>query len=1048
MTRKKFSFLVIFLCVTLILFSIGESAWVIYDHYVQEDATATYDDSAPFVCYNSDTSLNYRTLNKALEEATSGQEVIVYINSEITCSETLTVPEGVTLTIPFLGKTNNPSDTGNNISLDTTLYHLDSVENRAAYGNVLGDSNSTNVNSYRSCLIDLRNGADIEVHGTLNLGGACSTQGNNGYYSEINLGENSSITCFSRSIFNCYGFVKEQSDTARNIGMNEFANIRDNSFDSGRYIEILAGATINTQIAFYDMESGGGLTGAINANQSPFNVFDFQLLQTFTLFHSNSTLYATALVIGPNNMAMQESLCIISSNTSDPALLYLKSDTLSLEYQTTHPLYSSRSTTDNGFTININGNLDVGYLYLNAYGVMELDTRKLFLPLSSKVSIFVDNGAVFNASQKVKFLMGSKLIVCEGGTFQVNNIVAFYNSNVAPTRNPDLGINYDSTGKEDALLEVDGTLIINTDGMNQGYLGANISHSNQTGIAHLDFTQISNNSYLSAEVLEGTTNFSVVVTTAGLFMSESGTTRGQFNAGIVYDSAFSESNYYWNGEFNTTELITVEIDTTIVNPVFDYTIMLSESSDGSNAFASELIDSSAAGETSVSTGLYFNIVVNDAVSVTLHKGTGEALVYNPSSWILVDGSFNIYITPSEGVEISLSVYKDTTYNDNEGNWSAGTGHTIYTVEVSDTLDGQYTEVYNQQSAGISGLFVKKGQYFRIGYSWVEGDTVIEISGQNGFTGNNRITTNDPNFLPQPNTEWVNDTTSSTSPSFLAGDESAAPGLLYTFEMGYYSGHALADENGGGSICLLPNSVITLADGSTKLAKDLTKEDSVLTYNHFAGEFEGQKLVFNALMEKQLYDVIVLTFSNGNVLTVATGHGLFNLTKGNYEIYYGNEFYEHVGEEFAAVEKVNNEFILTPTTLIRVSVEKKEVIKVSPVSEYNINCIADGMLTIPDDIEGMLDGYQYASLRDGLTIDQKDLAMKIEKYGVFTDEDLQYFLPSYLIDVLRLKYMKTFIGMGILTYDKLNYWALKYAPSMLEYQQIEWDWSYFKPLKPE
>lgn len=44
----------------------------------------------------------------------------------------------------------------------------------------------------------------------------------------------------------------------------------------------------------------------------------------------------------------------------------------------------------------------------------------------------------------------------------------------------------------------------------------------------------------------------------------------------------------------------------------------------------------------------------------------------------------------------------------------------------------------------------------------------------------------------------------------------------------------------------------------------------------------------------------------------------------------------------------------------------------------------------------------------------------------------------MFNVLNFKYFKTFIGMGVLTYDKVNYWIDKYATQFCEYQGIYFD----------
>lgn len=242
------------------------------------------------------------------------------------------------------------------------------------------------------------------------------------------------------------------------------------------------------------------------------------------------------------------------------------------------------------------------------------------------------------------------------------------------------------------------------------------------------------------------------------------------------------------------------------------------------------------------------------------------------------------------------------------------------------------------------------------------------------------------------------------------------------------------------VCLLPDSNITLFDGTTKLAKNLTKDDLILSYNHFKGAFEKSKILFDGKLPKEKYKIITLIFDNGNVLKIATGHGLFNISKMKYEIYYGSQFYNCIGDEFACVVNNNGNFNISKTKLIDVKITYESVIKITPISEYNINCIADGMLTVPDDIEGMLYGFKFKLSDTKLLIDVEDFNKQISKYGLYEYSDVENVVERYVYDTVGFKYFKTFIGMGVMSYDDANHLLDQYMKMILDYHGIEWDWS--------
>lgn len=241
-----------------------------------------------------------------------------------------------------------------------------------------------------------------------------------------------------------------------------------------------------------------------------------------------------------------------------------------------------------------------------------------------------------------------------------------------------------------------------------------------------------------------------------------------------------------------------------------------------------------------------------------------------------------------------------------------------------------------------------------------------------------------------------------------------------------------------SLCLLPDSKITLYDGSTKLAKDITKNDFLLSYNHFKGAFEKSKIIFDAKFPKGEYKIITLLFENGNLLKIATGHGLFNFTKMKYEIYYGKQFYDCIGNEFACVENNNGIFTIAKTKLIDVKISYENVIKITPISEYNLNCIADGMITIPDDVEGMFYGFKFISVNSKLLIDLNHFNKQISKYGLYDYMDVKNVVAKYFYDAVGFKYFKTFIGMGVMSYYDANHLIDEYMKLILEYHDIKWN----------
>lgn len=1026
--QRVFRKIVVGICALFASTSAALTTWIIAKDNTETDFSIIKTE-ARVVCYNKNTSVDYTSLKTALDSATKGQEVIVYVGAVATCNETITIKNGVTLTIPFLGKTFNNLASGKNVSTDKTLYKIGSVDDRNSYGNALGDANASNVNTYRSAFIKMRNGADIVNNGTLNLGGASTYCGNNGYYSEINLASGSSITCNSGSTFNCYGYIKENfgegslEGDAKNAGMEEYQNIADNSFDSERFLLIKNGATLNTSLAMYDIQQGGGLTGLLNAKKSPFNVFDFQSLQTYSSFEAGATMGGTAIVNGPNDMSIMKELPVISANNSKAALLYLTEGKLSFEYKG-QGKYSSRNTAINGLNIVISGALEMGYLYLSeGGGAIEMDTRKFHLPMSSKISMYITDTGRFNCDKKLKFLMGSKMMIKEGGELYVNENVAFYNKDVAPAKDDSSGIYYDSSNKEDALLLNNGLIKINQDSSNKGYLGAFISHSSKTGNAKLDFSSISAASNLSATVEEGTANRKVTVTSSGLFFENSETNKAQFMAGTTYTSGNNNDVYFWNGFSVSTIDITVNVNDGVINPVGKYSIVLSKNADGSSPYNSELVGFEKNGKTSISRGLYFNLSVTDAESVSITKD-GASISYDADKWIYANGNFVINIVPSEGVEIYFTYYKDTTYNDKEDKWMQGTGHVITYLQESDTQNGTFTETYRDQKATFT-RYIKKGRYFKIGYTWDSKDFIISGSGNNGYTANNKIYTNDENFAPQPATSWNNKDTSNLSDAFLAGNANAKSGLKYSFEMGYYSGHAKADESGGS--CLLPTAQVLMANGTYKDAGLIRTGDMVMSFNHETGRIEANKVIGNDDIDKPLssYQTIHLSFANGKSTDFIYEHGYFDITLNKYVYLHEDDFELFYGHEFVFIEDDK----IVSSRLLNGMVQTKYTKLAAPATANHLNLIVDDMLSMEGGLSGLFNIFEYDPVT--LAFDKTKMEEDINRYGLLGYDSFEKYFPEEIYNLLPCKYLGVSIGKGLITWNIFEGYVTKWKEQLLE-----------------
>ena len=161
------------------------------------------------VAKNMSTGVEYYTVHKALEEATSGHTVVIHPNTNPTLYKNATVKTGVTLAVPIVKEDiSETSDNGNNVkaSLQDT-NHTDVLCNEL----IIGDNITLTVNGTLSVYGQMSGGA----------GGKSNASFTTGKFSAITLGQNSKIYVYQGNV-NLYGFIYEK--TQDNNSMVELVN--------------------------------------------------------------------------------------------------------------------------------------------------------------------------------------------------------------------------------------------------------------------------------------------------------------------------------------------------------------------------------------------------------------------------------------------------------------------------------------------------------------------------------------------------------------------------------------------------------------------------------------------------------------------------------------------------------------------------------------------------------------------------------------------------------------------------------------------------------
>lgn len=218
-----------------------------------------------------------------------------------------------------------------------------------------------------------------------------------------------------------------------------------------------------------------------------------------------------------------------------------------------------------------------------------------------------------------------------------------------------------------------------------------------------------------------------------------------------------------------------------------------------------------------------------------------------------------------------------------------------------------------------------------------------------------------------------------------------------------------------SSCITADTLITLADGSKKMVKDLLPTDLLLVFNHITGQFEAAPMIFNDTEPEGNYRIINLKFSDGTIVKVVYEHGFFDLTLNEYVYIRENNAKDFIGHKFYQAEYDGTVYTSKEVELVDVYITEEYTKVYSPVTVQHLNYFTEGMLSMPAGIEGLFNIFEYG---ENLTYDAEQMQKDIETYGLYTYEDFKDYVPYEVYEMFPAQYFKVAVGKGMLTFEDI------------------------------
>lgn len=975
---KKIIFF-LFLLISLITSSIGLSSFLLEGNKITKEIDIDKNYNALIENYRNNESEPYAKFD-SLEEAVNNANLYASVNTEVNVyikpglnevnvlevDQNITLNDNVNLFLPFVDKKRVEED----------------IDIIAGFSNKFGDQDANLVNSNRKILLNLKNGADLLVDkgANLYLGGEFKTKGVSNRYCEILLSKDSSITV--NGTFYCYGYVKEEN-TGESTGI-------DNEYDKNRFIHITNGGTVYTPFALYDfVESGGTLTEMSDNGVCPVNIIDMPSMQTYTRIDYGSELIASCAVTVAGQTLSRDAT-IISSSDKEPSLFYLKSGYIGIEH--TRLNKNGYTTNDNSPTyFYVNGNISLGYLKITVAGY-GIDTRTCFLPISNKFKIYLLSNSYFEMSYNVKFLPGSLLSIADNAELIINaDLIFLPKDSLNGIANAGYIANQDG-----ALLQNAGKITINE----SGKIGANILNSSLDDKAIIDFKNLSSQSGLTVDCLNGSKFVRISITSDGLFLNESGEiVKKQFLYGTNYTASHNEEGYFWNGSAYEILKLNITVKDLYEINIGQFSLYTSPNADGSDATL--LADSqSKSGTFDIASGNYFRIDSSRRNKDIYFENRIDS--FSSNFWFKITSNVNVIIVPNKGVNLSLitqsasgassAKYKvEESINDNEFETiSEITANGIVSiiegskVRVTCTNPGTAKTVKDKFYFG-KGFLNKAGPTFDLDNSETREQQVKDLLESNGIQLL-KIMDDLKNY------EWVMD----SGYTILMTRKNLVPGG-----------------------CFAKGTKILMSDGSYKNIEDIKVGDYIKTFNHDIGAIEDQFITYIPYHSKNIYKVLKLKFEGAYNIEVLYAHGFMNANTRLYEEISYNNVESKLGERYLFVEKDK----LVTRKLVSFEIYDKFTECYSLASAYNLNHIANGALCISDDIEGL---YNYFELDQNYKYDSIKKEEDLKKYGLLDYSAVSYFMSKEIYDLFNVKYLSVAIGKGMITIEKMEEYINKFA----------------------
>lgn len=211
-------------------------------------------------------------------------------------------------------------------------------------------------------------------------------------------------------------------------------------------------------------------------------------------------------------------------------------------------------------------------------------------------------------------------------------------------------------------------------------------------------------------------------------------------------------------------------------------------------------------------------------------------------------------------------------------------------------------------------------------------------------------------------------------------------------------------------CVAKGSKISMADGTQKNVENIKAGDEVLSYNFYNGTIDSTK-VLTILPGKNIGTVFTVKLENGNKLEIVDFENLFDTDAKKYIPINIHTYQDAIGKNVM----INDNGTIGTSKIISIDLEEKEVEHYTMYTEKTINYIANNIVAL---IPVYFANIRY-TIGDDYKIDMSKYNEDVQKYGVYTYDDLKDVCTKDTFDKFVLKDFKAVVEKGYITFEEFK-----------------------------